>query len=69
MLEQVYTRHLCRLNPTPEPVTRAFRNLNEKVYHYIQGANEFIVTGTMKNWERWTDLPRIRTKTLVLGAK
>jgi proline iminopeptidase len=69
MFEQIYTRHLCRLNPWPEPLTRGFRHLNEKIYNYIQGPNEFTVTGTMKGWERWADLPRIRTKTLVLGAK
>ena len=69
MQEKVYTRYSCRLNPWPEPLTRAFRNLNAKVYNYLQGPNEFVVTGTMKNWERWSDLPRIRTRTLVMGAK
>ena len=68
MLEQVYSRYVCRLNPWPEPLTRGFRNLNAKVYD-LQGPNEFFVTGTMKNWERWSDLPRIRTRTLVMGAK
>ena len=43
--------------------------LNDKIYNYIVGPNELIVTGTMKNWERWADLPRIRTNTLVIGAK
>lgn len=69
VFEQVYTRHLCRLNPWPEPWARAFRNWNQKIYNYIVGPNEFVVTGTMKNWERWSDLSRIRTKTLVMGAK
>jgi proline iminopeptidase len=69
MLEQVYTRHLCRVNPWPEPLTRTFRNWNARIYNYILGPNEFIVTGTMKNWERWADLPRIRTNTFVMGAK
>jgi proline iminopeptidase len=69
MLEQVYTRHLCRLNPWPEPVERALRNLNPKIYNYMQGPNEFVVTGTFKNWERWADLSRIKTRTLVMGAK
>jgi proline iminopeptidase len=69
VLEQVYSRHLCRLTPWPEPLTRSFRNLNAKIYNYLSGPNEFIIFGTMKNWERWSDLPRIRTKTLVIGAK
>jgi proline iminopeptidase len=47
---------------------RGFRNLNEKVYNYLQGPNEFIVTGTFKNWERWNDLYRIQTRTLTMGA-
>jgi proline iminopeptidase len=68
MLKQVYFRYVCRLNPWPEPLLRMLRNLNTKVYNYIQGPNEFVVTGTMKNWERWSDLPRIRTRTLVMGA-
>lgn len=67
--EQVYTRHLCRLNPWPEPVQRTFRNFNTKPYNYLQGPNEFIITGTFKDWDRWADLPRIHTRTLVLGAQ
>ncbi|MFN7922263.1 MAG: proline iminopeptidase-family hydrolase [Bryobacteraceae bacterium] len=69
MFEQVYTRHLCRLQPWPEPVERAFRNLNPKIYGYLQGPNEFVVTGKMKGWERWADLPKIQTRTLVIGAQ
>jgi proline iminopeptidase len=69
MFDEVYTRHLCRLNPWPEPVTRGFRHLNDKIYNYMQGPNEFMVTGTFKGWERWDDLPRIHTKTLILGAE
>ena len=69
MIEQVYTRHLCRLDPWPEPVDRTLRNLNPKIYNYMQGPNEFVVNGTFKNWDRWADLPRIRARTLVMGAK
>jgi proline iminopeptidase len=35
----------------------------------MQGPNEWSVTGTLKNWNRWSDLLRISTKTLVMGAK
>jgi proline iminopeptidase len=67
--EQVYTRHLCRLNPWPEPLQRTFRNFNTKPYNYLQGPNEFIITGKLKDWDRWADLARIHTRTLVLGAQ
>jgi proline iminopeptidase len=69
MMDQVYTRHLCRLKPWPEPVERALRNINAKVYTYMFGPNEWVVTGTLKDWNRWADLPRIHTRTLLMGAK
>jgi proline iminopeptidase len=64
----VYTRHLCRLDPWPDPVERTFRHLNHKVYNTMQGPNEFVITGNFKEWDRWKDLPSIRVPTLLLGA-
>ena len=69
VFEQVYCRYICRLSPWPEPIRRDFRNWNQKIYHYMQGPNELVCTGTFKDWDRWADLPRIDAKTLVLGAK
>jgi proline iminopeptidase len=69
MLEKVYSQHVCRINPWPEPVQRAFRHLNEKIYNYMQGPNEFVITGTFKDWDRWNDLPKIETPTLVIGGR
>jgi proline iminopeptidase len=43
--------------------------LNREIYKYLQRPNEFVVTGTLKNWDRWADLPRVSTRTLVMGAK
>lgn len=68
-MEQFYNQHICRINPWPEPFLRSFSHLNEKLYNYFQGPNEFIVTGTFKDWDRWADLPNIKTRTLVMGAK
>jgi len=69
VVEQFYTRHLCRLNPWPEPVERVLRNMNPKIGTYMFGPNEIIVTGTLKDWNRWGDLPKIQTKSLLIGAK
>lgn len=69
IFDQVYSRYLCRLNPWPEPITRAFRNWNQKIYNYMEGPNEMVCTGTFKDWDRWADLPRITKRTLVMGAK
>jgi proline iminopeptidase len=65
MLKQIYTKHLCRLDPWPEPLTRMFRHLSAQVYNTMQGPNEFVITGTFKDWDRWSDLPRITVPTLL----
>jgi hypothetical protein len=44
---------ICRVEPWPEPVSRAFRHANDKIYNLMQGESEFLVTGNLKNWERW----------------
>ena len=69
MFKEVYGRHVCRLDPWPDPVARAFKHLNPQVYNTMQGPNEFVVTGTFKDWDRWKDLPRITVPTLVIGAR
>ena len=65
MFKEVYGRHVCRLDPWPDPVARAFKHFNTQVYNTMQGPNEFVVTGTFKDWDRWKDLPKIEVPTLV----
>jgi len=65
MLKQIYTKYLCRLDPWPEPLTRMFRHLSAQVYNTMQGPNEFVITGTFKDWDRWSDLPQITVPTLL----
>ncbi len=66
---KLYHKHVCRLDDWPEPVNRAFGKMNAQIYNYMQGPNEFVITGTFKNWERWDDLHKISTRTLVIGAQ
>jgi len=66
--EQLYNKHICRLVPWPEPVTRMFNHLATPVYNTMQGNNEFVVTGTFKDWDRWADLHKINIPTqLIVG--
>lgn len=65
----LYHRHICRLDPWPEPVQRAVKYLARQVYTTIQGVDEFHVTGNMKTWNRWQDLKRITAPTLVISAR
>jgi proline iminopeptidase len=69
MMEDLYPMAICRCKPWPEPVMRAFRDANLKVYNAMQGKSEFVVTGYFKDWERWDDLQRIKVKTLTIGAE
>jgi len=69
LFEHVYAKHLCRLSPWPAPIDCAFKFLNAKVYNYMQGPNEFVVTGTFKDWDRTANLKDIKTPTLVMGAR
>jgi len=71
LFAHVYAQHLCRLDPWPEPAERALRlkHFNERIYNYLQGPNEFVITGKFKDWDRWTDLERIGVPTLVMGGR
>jgi len=68
-LAELYNRHICRLDPWPEAVQRGFAHYNPAVYNTMQGANEFVVTGNFKDWDRWDDLRRIEVPTLLLSGR
>jgi len=69
MMEHLYPYMVCRLAPWPEPVMRAFGRLNTTVYNQMQGKSEFLVTGNLKDWERWDRLHEIKVRALTIGAK
>ncbi|MSP13442.1 MAG: alpha/beta fold hydrolase [Chloroflexi bacterium] len=70
MLEY-YRRHVCRLDPWPEYVSRAFEKLaqNPEVYLTMNGPSEFHVIGTLKDWNIVDRLGEIRAPTLVIGGR
>ena len=68
MMEKLYPVMVCRTQPWPEPVMRAFGRLNAKIYNQMQGKSEFLVTGNLKNWERWDRLHEIKVRALTIGA-
>lgn len=68
MMEELYPKVICRIAPWPEPVERAFRHANQKIYHQMQGKSEFLMTGNLKDWERWDRLHEIKVRTLTMGA-
>jgi proline iminopeptidase len=67
--EQLYSQYICRVDPWPAPLELTLRFINAKIYNYLQGPNEFVITGTLKNWDRTADLGKIKTRALVMGAR
>jgi len=66
-----YARHICRLDPWPEYVRRAFARMEEdpEVYYTMWGPNEFTCTGTLKTWDVRGRLGEIDVPTLVLCGR
>ncbi len=66
-----YRRHVCRLDPWPDGVLRTFAQMEENpgVYLYMQGPNEFVITGTFKDWDITGRLGEIDVPTLVTSGR
>lgn len=63
---EFYRRHLCRLDPWPDALLRSVRNLDgNAVYETMNGPNEFIVIGNLRDWDRIVRLTEIRVPTLI----
>jgi len=62
-------RHMCRLDPWPDPLMRSMTRLNQSVYNYMQGPNEFFITGTLKDYDRTERLREILVPTLFLCGR
>lgn len=53
----------------PDPVNRAFKHLNPKVYIPMQGPSELGASGKLASWDRTADLRNISVPTLTIGAQ
>jgi proline iminopeptidase len=58
-------RHVCRLDEWPAPVKRSLDDWNMDVYGTMQGPNEFLYVGNLKDWNRLADMHRINAPTLI----
>jgi proline iminopeptidase len=66
-----YVQHVLRMpaDQWPDPVNRAFKHLNPKVYVPMQGPSELGASGKLIDWDRTADLGKIAMPTLVVGAR
>lgn len=63
---EFYRRHLCRLAEWPEPLLRSAANVTDNpVYETMNGPNEFMVIGNLKDWDRTDRLSQISAPTLI----
>lgn len=67
-----YPEHVLRmpLNEWPDPVNRAFANINSGLYVTMQGPSEFGVVGDalLKEWNIKSELSKISVPTLTIGG-
>jgi len=68
---QFYQRHVCRLNPWPPYVTRSFDFMAEypQVYNAMQGHSEFVITGSLKDWDVTSRLNEIAVPVLITSGR
>ncbi len=59
-------RHVCRLAAWPAPLKRSLEDWNQDVYGTMQGPNEFLYTGNLKDWNRIPDMHRIACPALIV---
>lgn len=69
LMGQLYTRHMCRLAPWPEPMNMTLARVNQKIYNTMQGPSEFVITGNFRNWNRWPSLHKISVPTLLIASR
>jgi L-proline amide hydrolase len=66
-----YERHVCRVVPFPEPVTRSFAKIarNPQVYRTMNGPTEFHVVGTLADWDITPRLESIEVPVLITSGR
>ncbi len=64
-----YKRHLCRLDPWPDDLTRSYAGLGESVYSYMNGPSEFAITGTIKDVDVTARLSEISVPALFVAGE
>ncbi|MGB2874301.1 MAG: alpha/beta fold hydrolase [Gaiellaceae bacterium] len=67
--KEFWLRHICRIDPEPEPLRRSREKFGAQVYETMWGPNEFTVTGTLKDWDVIDRLGEIRVPALITSGR
>lgn len=69
-VSEFYHRHVFRQDPYPPFLLRTASNLrNNAVYETMNGPNELVITGNLKDWDRTEQLCVISVPTLILEGR
>jgi len=58
-------RHVCRLDEWPESIHASLNDWNMDVYGTMQGPNEFLYIGNLKEWNRINEMKKVKTPSLI----
>ena len=64
-----YKMYLSRSDPWPPELMATFEGLNTELYGYMWGPSEFTATGTLKNYNREPDLPKLDLPVLFTAGR
>ncbi|KAJ3557192.1 hypothetical protein NM688_g1602 [Phlebia brevispora] len=66
-----YMKHVCRVDPWPEDVTKSHAEMakDPTVYNIMAGPNEFHISGTLKTWDITGIVHSITQPTLLINAR
>ncbi|KAF2676385.1 proline-specific pep [Lentithecium fluviatile CBS 122367] len=64
-------RHVCRMDPWPQPLQDTFANLKDDPTAYLtmQGPSEFHVIGLLRSWEGWSKAHLINVPVLLTNGR
>lgn len=66
---EYYKRYLSRSDPWSADLQLAFENFNTDIYGLMWGPSEFTATGTLKDYEREDDLPKLDLPVLFTAGR
>jgi proline iminopeptidase len=66
LVQAFYDLYICRRKPLPHEVQETYDSLSKSIaYRVMNGPDELTVTGVIKDWDRRSDLSRIRLPTYI----
>lgn len=69
-VSQFYKRHVYRLFTMQDCLLRTTENLkNNPVYETMNGPNELVITGNLRDWDRTDQLAKLSVATLILAGR